>query len=153
MESWFHSTILAGLLLTAYLWAWTPVRTAWTNYGSTLLEQVVSATGSDASVSGRSGAHTLQFRVDDERTVGYAAPAGMRFLLPAGFLLLVAPRRPHLGLFFLGHLGLGLLGLSLLLGEAAGLPGSLELTRFIHDYAVEGYSLAVPVFVFVQRSA
>jgi hypothetical protein len=83
-------------------------------------------------------------------STGYTAPAGVKFLLPAGFLILVAPKRPRLRSFFAGHLLLGALGLGLLAGGVAGLPGGLGLSRFVQTYGVDTYSLAVPVLIFTR---
>jgi hypothetical protein len=148
--AWLHRAVLAGLLLAAYLWAWTPARTAWTTQGAALVERVLDAADATGSVSARPAAHTLRVQTGSDTTTGYTAPAGVKFLLPAGFLVIVAPGRPRLGTFFTGHLLLGGLGLALLVGEAAGLPGGLGLSRFVQTYGVDAYSLAVPVFVWAR---
>jgi len=146
LTSWLHRTVLAGLLLAAYLWAWAPARTTWTKHSAALLKQVVVASGPSGSITARPSAHVLRVATGDASTP-YTAPAGVKFLLPAGFLILVAPRRPHLGIFFAGHLLLGALALGLLAGGAIGLPGGLGLCRFVEAYGVDAYSLAVPVLV------
>jgi len=152
--AWLQRAVLAGLLLTAYLWAWTPARTAWTTHGAALVERVMDAADANGTVSARPAAHTLRVQTGGDTTTGYTAPAGVKFLLPAGVLLLVVPTRPRLGLFFAGHLLLGGLALGLLAGGAAGLPGGLGLSRFLQAYGVDAYSLAVPVFVWMRpRSA
>ncbi len=150
MRSWLHRIGLAGLLLAAYLWAWTPARTAWTHCSAALLEHAVDAAARNGTVSGSSGGHVLRLALSDA-SAKYTAPAGVKFLLPAGFLILVAPRRPRLGAFFAGHLGLGLLALALLGGGAAGLPGGFGLCRFVQSYGVDAYSLAVPVLVWAHH--
>lgn len=145
--TWLHRTVLLGLLLVAYLWAWTPARTAWTAQSAVLLGHVVEETD---VVSARPPAHTLRVHLGHDASIEYTAPAGVKFLLPAGFLILMAPGRPLLGAFFAGHLLLGGLALVLLAGGAIGLPAGLGLSRFVQTYGVDAYSLAVPVFVFTR---
>ena len=151
MSSWIHRVVLAGLLLAAYLWAWTPARTAWTTQGAALIEQVMTAAGAPGTMTARPTAHA--FRVGTERgtATSYAAPAGIKFLLPGLFLLLLAPSRPSLGPFFAGHLLLGALALALLAIGAAGLPAGRLMARFVQTYGTDAYSLAAPVFVFTRR--
>jgi len=149
MTPWLHRTGLAGLLLAAYLWAWTPARTAWTNAGAALLTRVTPA---QTTVSARPAAHTIRLSAPDGPGARYTAPAGVKFLLPALFLLFIAPARPRLWTFFGGHLALGILALALLSAGLAGLPGGFVLAGFVQSYGVDAYSLAVPVFVFARRT-
>lgn len=155
MASWLHRLVLAAGLLTAYLYAWTPARTAWVTYGAApALEQVVEHTGREGTITARPASHRLHVDPSEGGTLGYTAPAGVKFLLPALFLVLIAPTRPRLWSFFAGHLGLGLLTVGFLAGGLAGLPGGLRMADFVQTYGVDAYSLAVPVLVFVRtRSA
>lgn len=148
--AWLQRVVLTGLLLAAYLWVWTPARTAWTTQGAALVERVIEVTDGTATVTARPPTHTLRVAPDSDSTTGYTAPAGVKFLLPAGVLILLVPQRPRLGLFFAGHLLLGGLSLALLAGGAAGLPGGLAMADFVQAYGVDAYSLAVPVLIFVR---
>jgi hypothetical protein len=147
MASWAHRTILAGLLLTAYLVAWTPARTTWTRAAAGALEAVAST---KTHISPRLRAHVVRVQPDAGSAFSYTAPAGVKFLLPGLFLVLIAPTRPLLGAFFAGHLALGGLTLGLTAAALAGLPGGLGLVRFVQTYGVDTYSLMVPVLVFVR---
>jgi len=148
LSSWIHRLVLGGLLLAAYLFAWTPARTAWTEHGAALLVHVVPA---ETTVSARPATHTIRLSSADGRSTTYTAPAGVKFLLPGLFLLLIAPARPRLVPFFVGHLLLGALALGLLMVGSVSLPGGFGLARFVQTYGVDAYSLAVPVFVFARR--
>ena len=149
LTDWLYRTVLVCLLLAAYLWAWPPARTLWTAQSAALLEHLVDARAADGAVAGSPDGHVLRVTVNDT-TGKYTAPAGVKFLLPAGFLVLVAPRRPRVGTFFAGHLLLGGLALGLLAGCTAGLPGGFGLSRFLQTYVVDAYSLAVPVLAFAR---
>jgi hypothetical protein len=148
MTAWLHRAGLAGLLLAAYLWAWTPARTAWTDGSAALLTR---AAPTEVDVTARPAAHTIRLSGADASEARYTAPAGIKFLLPGLFLLLIGPARPRLWAFFAGHLGLGALALGLTAAGLAGLPGGLGLAGFVQTYGVDAYSLAVPVFVFARR--
>jgi hypothetical protein len=149
--AWLHRAVLAGLLLAAYLWAWTPARTAWTEQSTALVKRVMSPADTRGSVTARPTTHTLRVNTGDDTVMEYTAPAGVKFLLPAGFLILVVPRRPRFGAFFAGHLLLGSLALALLAGGVAGLPGGLAFSHFVQTYGVDTHSLAVPTLLFVSR--
>ena len=146
-----HSAGLCALLLAAYLWAWTPARTAWTTHAAGPV--LTWAAGSADAVTVRPQAHIVQVTLDADTTLGYTSPAGVKFLLPGLFLLCIAPRRPWLGAFFAGHLALGALALGLLAGGAAGTPLLLRAADFVQAYAVDAYSLAVPTLRVVQGRA
>ena len=149
MTAWLHRAALAGLLLAAYLWAWTPARTAWVEHGAAPL--LTLAAGPGAEVTARPAAHTIRVRISDDNSFRYRAPAGVKFLLPGLFLILIAPARPRLGAFFGGHLALGALALGLAAAGLAGLPAGLGLAGFVQTYGVDAYSLAVPTIVFAHR--
>ena len=151
MRPWLHRAALAGLLLAAYLWAWTPARTAWVEHGAAPL--LTLAAGPGAEVTARPAAHTVRVTPADGDATTYTAPAGIKFLLPGLFLILIAPARPRLGAFFGGHLGLGALALGLAAAGLAGLPGGLGLAGFVQTYGVDAYSLAVPTLVFARQRA
>lgn len=151
MTSWLHRAGLVVLLLAAYLWAWTPARTAWTAHGAAPL--LTMASSPDAAVSARPAAHVVRVTPADGDATTYTAPAGITFLLPGLFLIVIAPARPHLWAFFGGHLALGVLALGVAAAGLAGLPGGLGLARFVQSYGVDAYSLAVPTIVFARGRA
>jgi hypothetical protein len=148
MASWAHRTVLAGLLLTAYLVAWTPARTTWTRTAASVLNAPAPA---ETTVSSHPGGHVVRVQSEAGSAFSYTVPAGVKFLLPGLFLVLIAPTRPLLGAFFAGHLVLG--GLTLVLAAAAfaGLPGGFDLADFVQTYGVDAYSLAVPVLTFARH--
>jgi hypothetical protein len=149
MSSWLHRAGLGGLLLATYLWAWTPARTAWTAHAAApVLTRVADA---EAAVTARPAAHTVRVQLSDDDRFRYRAPAGVKFLLPGLFLVVIAPARPRLWAFFGGHLALGALVLGLAATGLAGLPGGVALARFVQTYGVDAYSLAVPTLVYVRR--
>jgi hypothetical protein len=143
-----HRFGLCALLLAAYLWAWTPARTAWTTHlaGPTLTWAAPTPT----AVTVRPQARIVQMAVDADTRLSYTAPAGVKFLLPGMVLLLVAPRRSWVGGFFAGHLALGGLVLVLLAGGATGSVLLLRAADFVQAYGVDAYSLAVPTLRWVQ---
>lgn len=148
MAAWLHRTVLAGLLVTAYLYAWTPARTAWvTHLAVPVLEHSAPP---EAQVSARPRAHTVRVQAPSGATLTYSAPAGVKFLLPGLFLAVFGAARPRLGLFFGGHLFLG--GVILLLDAVGvtGVPGGLSLADFVQQYGVDAYSLTMPILVLTQ---
>ena len=151
MTAWLHRAVLGGLLLAAYLWAWTPARTAWVEHGAAPLLTLVA--GPESTVTARPAAHTIRIRFSDEYRFRYRAPGGVKFLLPGLFLLLISPARPYLWVFFGGHLALGALALGLAAAGTTGLPGGLGLAGFVQTYGVDTYSLAVPTLVFARHRA
>jgi hypothetical protein len=151
MTAWLHRAALAGLLLAAYLWAWTPARTAWVEHGAAPL--LTLAAGPESTVTARPAAHTVRVTPTDGDATTYTAPAGVKFLLPGLFLVVISPARPRLWAFFGGHLALGALALGLAATGLTGLPGGVALARFVQTYGVDAYSLAVPTIVFARHQA
>lgn len=147
MAAWIHRAVLVGLVLAAYLYAWTPVRTAWVEHGAAPLLSMTT----DATVTARSQAHTVRVQPANAPGITYRAPAGVKFLLPGLFLLLIAPGRSRLGLFFGGHLLLGAFALLVTMAGARGMPGGFGPAEFVQTYGVDAYSLMVPVLVFARR--
>jgi hypothetical protein len=147
MAAWLHRTGLVGLLLAAYLWAWTPARTEWTRSVTTVMEQVAPTA---LTVSSRPQAHSIRVEKDQSVRLQYVAPAGVKFLLPALFLILIAPARPRIGLFFAGHAALAAIAAALGTAGLAGLPAGLGIASFVQTYGVDAYSLAVPVLVWAH---
>ena len=138
--------LLVGVLLGAYFYGWRP-------YGRTVAVQSVAVpllrtvTGESPegwTVRSRPGGRRLTLRTPSgDRSFGWTAPAGARFLLPALGLALVAPRRPYWGLLWGGHLALGALGLALLsLGVGVG-DAWFVLYDALTQYLVDAFSLGV----------
>lgn len=154
LASWVHRLVIGGLLLAAYLWAWTPARTAWVEYGAApLLETVMERAETEGTVRARPTVHMVRVEPTREPDRTYRAPAGVKFLLPALFLILVVPCRPHVGLFFAGHLLLGLTTLAFFVGGAAGTSASLWAADYVQTYVVDAYSLTVPLLALIRRHA
>lgn len=152
VSAWIHRMVLVGLLVVAYELAWSPTRSVWISHGAApLLERVLDVTDQQRAMTVRSTARTLYIETTGEMIFRYTAPAGIKFLLPGLFLLIIAPRHPRIGVFFAGHLVLGLLTLLLLSGETAGMTGNAQIADFIQSYGVDAYSLTVPIFVLAQR--
>jgi hypothetical protein len=107
----------------------------------------------EATVTARPAAHAVRVQMSADDRFRYRAPAGVKFLLPGLFLVVIAPARPRLWAFFGGHLALGALALGLGAGGIAGLPGGVALARFVQTYGVDAYSLAVPTLVFARHRA
>ena len=138
--------LLAGLLLGAYFYAWRPYgrTTAVRSVAVPLCRAATAASAGSWTVRARPGRRRLLLRSPSgDRSLGWTAPAGVRFLLPALGLVLVAPRRLYwLGLWG-GHVVLGTLGLALLcLGMVAG-DGWLVLYDALTQYLVDAFSLGV----------
>ena len=146
MNVWLHRAILAGLVLLAYLWAWTPARSVWITQGAQFLGTATS--NNVSTIIARPEAPTIRVELADGQTAKHTAPAGIKFLLPALFLVLISPRRPHLGTFFAGHLALGVLALILFTTCTADAYGSLAAAGLVESYVVDAYSLPLPVLVF-----
>ncbi|PQJ35081.1 hypothetical protein BSZ35_11165 [Salinibacter sp. 10B] len=148
MASWLHRILLAGLLLAAYLFAWTPARTAWvTHLATPVLEY---STSPEVQVSARARVHTIRVQAPSGAKLTYMAPAGVKFLLPGLFLTVFVVARPRLGLFFGGHLFLGGVVLLLAVGGVTGMPGGLILADFVQQYGIDAYSLTMPTLVLVR---
>lgn len=143
-----HRVVLASLLLVAYLYAWTPARTAWVAYGAgPLLEQVAKEARERTRVTVRPDAQTLRVERANGQAGGHAAPAGVKFLLPALILVGARPQRPGLWHFLGGHVLLGALVVSLLAGGAVGGAGAMGVADFVESYVVDAYSLGMAVFI------
>lgn len=154
LASWVHRLVIGGLLLIAYLWAWTPARTAWVEYGAApLLETVMERADTEGTIAARPADYLVRLEPSRRPDRTYRAPAGVKFLLPAFFLILVVPRRLYVGLFFAGHLLLGLTSLAFFTGGAAGVPVSLWAADYVQTYVVDAYSLTVPLLALVRLHA
>jgi len=138
--------LLGAVLLGAYVYVWRPYGrvAAVQDVGAPFLRRVVSGTAGPWAVDARAGAHRLALRSPSgDRTLRWTAPAGVRFLLPALGLLVVAPWRPYWLVLWGGHVALGALGLGLLgLGVATG-GGWFALYDVLTRYLVDAFGLGV----------
>ncbi|MCS4188228.1 hypothetical protein [Salinibacter ruber] len=80
-----------------------------------------------------------------DRTVSHTAPARVRFLLPALFLALVAPRRPYWLYLWAGHCGLALLSLAALALGLWGVAVGFAVHAVASRYLVDAFGLGVAV--------
>lgn len=150
--AWIHRTLLVALLFGAYQLAWTPARSTWITQGAApLLERTQILTNQERAMTVRPRDASLYVETGTDAIFRYTAPAGIKFLLPGLFLLVIAPRQSRIGLFFGGHLILGLLTLLLLSADTAGLAGAARIADFVQVYGVDAYSLTIPIFVFAQQ--
>lgn len=145
--------LLAGFLLGTYLYAWSPYgRTAAMRASAAVLHRVDAGTSSSWSIRVRPEGHRLTLQPPSEsRSYGWTAPAGVRFLLPALGVALLAPRRLYwLGLWA-GHLALGALGIALLcLGVTAG-EWWFVLYDGLVQYFVDAFSLGVATWAVIAE--
>ncbi len=113
---------LAGLLLGLYFTVWgTTLRSAYiAHVARPVLEAALPAPDAWTLHTTGNGRVVALRSASGDRTVSHTAPARVRFLLPALFLALVAPRRPYWLYLWAGHCGLALLSLAAL---ALGLWG------------------------------
>jgi len=143
-----------ALLFGLYLYVWSPYgRTAVLHHvGAPLLEWVASpawtvTVAPDAhrlALSPPPSAGTL-IPSSSTQSIGLTAPAGVRFLLPALGLVLLAPGRLYwIGLWG-GHVALGGLALGFLALGVAAHPIGFVLHDFTTAYLVDAFSLAAIV--------
>ena len=135
--------VLTSLLLGLYLYGWSPYgRTAFTRH---VAAPALSAAASpDWTVTVRDGGQRLTLS-SASRSIGATAPAGVRFLLPALGLVLLAPKKLYwLGLWG-GHVVLGLLGLGFLVMGLWELSVGFALHDATTTYLLDALSLGVAV--------
>ena len=158
---------MAGLLVLVYLLLWSPARRMLVAHGTYPVLEASADGVPQASV--RLNASAGVVRVDVAREAfpsadvanergadawrgTLAAPAGVKFLLPALFLVVLAPGRLYWLAFGAGHLAFGALelgsGIVLVHAPAYGEP----LLRFVQSYATDAYSLGVPALVLIARA-
>lgn len=152
LRRWGEAGVLIGLVFLFYFLAWRPVRGVIAHkVAAPVLQEAVSigGGGGKAEARGRRVTIVVQHGEESERGV-YPAPAGVVFLLPALFIAGIAPRRPYWLLFGLGHILLGAVTLSFWFLALAGWPAGAEVAAFFGRYAVDAYSISVPVLVSVK---
>lgn len=145
-------TLLVGVLLGAYFYGWRPYgRTAAVqSVAAPLLRTVTGESSKGWTVQSHPGGRRLTLRSPSgDRSFGWTAPAGVRFLLPALGLALVAPRRLYWLLLWSGHVALGVLGLALLyVGVGTG-DAWFVLYDALTQYLVDAFSLGVAAWAVV----
>lgn len=136
---------LVVFLLGAYVYAWAPYgRTAATMAGAAALRRAVPDSHPQWSVQIRPEGHRLTLQSPSaSRSIGWTAPAGVRFLLPALGVVLLGPRRLYWLYLWEGHLVLGALGIFFLaLGVATG-AFWFVLYDALTQYLVDAFSIGV----------
>jgi hypothetical protein len=150
---WLLRITLAALLVIAYFTVWEAVRNGW---GQSVVYPVLSRVAhiSDshrASPSGRQVSIIRTLDAGGETRFSVLPPAGVKFLLPAIFLVLVAPTRPAWAYFGAGHLLLSAVaiggGAALIIVPQFGEP----FLAFVQSYLVDVYSLTVPILVYARH--
>ena len=144
---------LVLVLLTAYfgLWGHTARQAYIEHVATPVLTSAVSSASAHYTIDARPASRTLVVNGWDAASLRHVAPAGFRFLLPAFFLVLFAPRKRYWVGLWLGHIGLALLGLLLL---AAGLvlhEASFAVYRLSSEYLVDAFSLGIATLAVVRE--
>ena len=149
---WMLRLTLMALLVVSYFTLWQPVRTGWTqSFVYPVLAEI--ATTSDAHhvvLGGRSVTIVHKSASGEPTQYVISPPAGVKFLLPALFIIAVAPKRPDGLYFFAGHFAFSVLititfAASIADGAILGAVG-----RGIQVYVVDAYSLAIPIFSYIR---
>lgn len=81
------------------------------------------------------------------------APAGITFLLPALFLITLAPQRLYWLWFWGGHVVIGAIVMGLGAFTVGGVAIAPRVLHFTLAYLVDAYSLFVPALVLVRVEA
>jgi hypothetical protein len=143
-----------ALLFGLYLYVWSPYgRPAVLQHvGAPLLERVAAPSW---TVAVTPDAHRLSLSPppsapslvpsSSTQSIRHTAPAGVRFLLPALGLVLLAPGRLYWLALWGGHVALGLLDLGFLTLGVAGLSFGFVLHDFTTAYLIDALSLAAIV--------
>jgi hypothetical protein len=152
LQRWALRSSLMTLLVAVYVFAWSPARDAYMVHGAGAAMKSVCASEACAQVRTSRNAVTVKAN-EDGQPVSIDAPAGVRFLLPALFILAIAPRSPYWLYFFGGHVALTTFTVGLAyVGIAGSSPVTLYLARFASGYLLDGYSLTVPALLLARRT-
>ena len=146
--------LLVVALVGTYAYAWRPYgRTAAVHSGAVpILRATAGGSPNGCTVQARPGGRRLVLRTSTgDRSFGWTAPAGVRFLLPALGVALLAPRRLYWLLLWGGHVALGALGLGLLCLGIAGSGIGFVLYDVLTRYLVKlphpsGWGFFCPYF-------
>jgi hypothetical protein len=146
VHSWVHRSVIIGLLAIGYLTVWSPARDALMGAVVHPVLTCLIPPDSEATVGLHEASGTVRIDLGDESPSGrIPPPAGIRFLLPAAFLILVASSRPYWLLFWSGHV---LLTTCVLLWWVFAIrygPIGAHIASFMSAYIVDAYSLVIPI--------
>ena len=147
-SQWGTATVLAALLVAAYVAVLRPARVILTchlSYPS--LEAIETERAQRFRIKLRDGNLSIGLRSSTPSVAAgsFRAPAGILFLLPALFLVAFFPYRPY-WLYIGGfHLVLGALQLGAVVMGLGWTDWGFTLNRFLNGYLIQGGSLAVPI--------
>jgi hypothetical protein len=149
-SSWALRLVVMTLLVVSYFTLWQPARNGWGPrlVYPTLSEIAKNRADVSVSVTGRVVRISPVQTGTKSRSYTLAPPAGVRFLLPALFILAIAPRR--WGWFFAGHILLSVVITCAFAGFAEGSPALGYLGRGIQAYVVDAYSLGYPILMYIK---
>ena len=145
--------MMMALLVISYFMLWQPVRNAW---GPTLVYPALSDIANarpnmHVSVRGRTVEVVRASPDAPPLSLAVHPPPGVQFLLPALFIVAIAPTRLHWGWFFAGHVLLAVAVMILASGFILGASPFAYLGRGIRAYLVDAYSLGYPIFTYIRR--
>jgi len=153
---WALRIILVVLLSLTYLFAWRPAR-SW--IATEIMYPVLRASCTAPACSGiqpHGGAALVRLELGPGapglETVSLAAPAGIRFLLPGLFLLIIGARGHYLFGLWMAHIVLVSCALGLASVAAAGFPLAAHGSFFITQYGLGAVSLGVPALALARRT-
>jgi len=144
--------LLVAALVGAYVYAWRPYgRAAVVRSGAIpILRATAGGSPNGWTVQARPGGRRLTLRAPaGGRSFRWTAPAGVRFLLPALGVALLAPHRLYWLLLWGGHVALGALGLGLLCLGVAGSGAGFVLYDVLTRYLVDAFGLGVAAWAVV----
>lgn len=154
MKQWISRLFVVGLLLVVYVFLWTPVRRGFTQHVAQPFVEMGCPTSPSGCTAVSGGGKTLVVRLPPKNTppssLSLPAPAGISFLLPALFLIALAPQRLYWLWFWLGHVVIGAIGMSLGALTVGGVAIASRVLHFTLAYLVDAYSLFVPALVLVR---
>ena len=146
--------LLVAALVGLYACVWRPYgRTAAVHSGAVpILRATAGEPPNGWTVQARPGGRRLALRGPAvDRSISWTAPAGVRFLLPALGVALLAPRRPYWLLLWGGHVALGALGLGLLCLGVAGSGVGFVLYDVLTRYLIDAFSLGVAAWAVIAE--
>ncbi|WP_143815418.1 hypothetical protein [Longibacter salinarum] len=142
-----------SLIVVSYFALWQPVRNGWGNrVVYPVLSEIAEAyPGATVKTSGRGVRVTRKSVEGPLNSIVTRPPAGVKFLLPALFVVGIAPDRPWWLGFFAGHILLAVLVALSLAGFIVGLTFFGYFGHGVQLYALDAYSLGFPIFAYVKR--
>lgn len=150
--NWTLRLALMTLLVISYFMLWQPARNGWMRsvVYPVLAETAMTSDAHHVTLGGRNVA--LAYKDGSGNTSQHVIPppAGVKFLLPALFIVAMAPRQPDVLYFFTGHVALSVLIATTFAGSIVGGTILGEVGKGIQVYVVDAYSLATPIFSYVR---